>query len=320
MLEILNGGTQSTLQDAGRPGHRHAGIPSGGAADRLNFALANWSVGNAWDAVAIECAMGGLHIKFHKDTIISICGAKMWAQINGTSFQNFKPTSVSKGDILTLSYARNGCRAYIAVAGGLKGDNFLGSVATYIPAKIGGLDGTALKAGDHISIADNPYGPTRRFPNGYVPRLSQHIVLRVLAGPEFEQLTPESQRQLFVGLFEATAQTDRMGARIKGANTKDIRILPTEPISMVSSPLLSGTLQVPPDGLPILSLIDGHCTGGYLRALQVIRADLWQMGQIGPGTRVSFRRCFAPEPLQILKGRNAFYGAEYGGLIDGFAF
>ena len=320
MLEILNGGTQSTLQDKGRAGHQHTGIPAGGAADRLNFALANWSVGNPWDAPAIECALGGLHIRFHQDTVIAICGAKMWAQINGKSFPDFKAVKVSKGDILTLSYARNGCRAYIAVQGGLIGENFLGSIATYIPAKLGGIEGRALRTGDHISIGMVEAGPLQTIPHGYKPRLSEHIVLRVLAGPEFESLTSESQRQLFVGLFEATAQTDRMGARLKGANTKDIRILAQKPISMVSSPLLSGTLQVPPDGKPILSLIDGHCTGGYLRALQVIRADLWQMGQIGPKTRVSFRRCFDGEPKRILNGRNAFYGAEHGGLIDGFAF
>ena len=320
MLEILNGGTQSTLQDRGRAGYQHTGIPAGGAADRLNFALANWSVGNPWDTPAIECALGGLHIRFHRDTVIAICGAKMWAQINGKSLPDFKAVKVSKGDILTLSYARNGCRAYIAVQGGLIGESFLGSVATYIPAKIGGIYGRALRAGDHISVGTVEASSVQTIPNGYKPRLSEHIVLRVLSGPEFESLTSESQRQLFVGLFEATRQTDRMGARLKGANTKDIRILAQKPISMVSSPLLSGTLQVPPDGKPILSLIDGHCTGGYLRALQVIRADLWQMGQIGPKTRVSFRRCFGDEPRRILKARNAFYGADHGGLIDGFAF
>ncbi len=320
MLEILNAGTQSTLQDIGRPGYRHQGIPSGGAADTLNFALANWSVGNPWNSPAIECTMGGLHVKFKSNTVICICGAEMWAQINGKPLQMYKATPVKNGDILTLSYARDGCRAYLAIAGGLEGQAFLGSVATYLPAKLGGINGCALKSGDRLTLATRPISAPRTIPKGYIPRLSRHIILRVMAGPEFKTLTAESQRQLFVGLFEATAATDRMGTRLQSATEKPISIVPARPISMVSGPLLPGTLQTPPDGHPILALIDGHCTGGYPRALQVIRSDLWQAGQIGPGIRVSFRRCFDTEAQAILKGRNAFYAKAYGGLIEGFAF
>jgi len=204
MIEVLNGGTRATIQDAGRPGYRHLGIPQSGAADKLSFALANWMAGNRWDAPAIECALGGLHLKFTENITIALAGAEMWAQINGMNVKNFSPIPVEKGDILTLSFARDGCRAYIAVAGGLKVTEFMGSASTYLP--------------------------------------------------------------------------------------------------------------------PILMLADGHCTGGYPRALQVIRADLWLLGQIAPGSQVSFRRCFTENASKILAGRNSFYGGKYGGLIDGFAF
>ncbi|WP_051279797.1 5-oxoprolinase subunit C family protein [Hellea balneolensis] len=311
MIEVLNGGTRATIQDAGRPGYRHLGIPQSGAADKLCFALANWMAGNRWDAPAIECALGGLHLRFNEPTTIALAGAEMWAQINGQNVKNFSAMRVEKGDILTLSFARDGCRAYIAIAGGLKIAEFMGSASTYLPAEFGGFEGRALRTGDTLAISNRPREAPRKIPQGYTPRLSRHIVLRARSAAEWETLDKPSQRHLFVSPFHASAATDRMGSRLRGDRIKTAKNL-----SMTSSPLLPGTLQVPPDGQPILMLVDGHCTGGYPRALQIIRADLWLLGQIAPGSQVSFRRCFTEQPPQILQARNSFYG----GLIDGFAF
>ena len=310
MINILNGGTQTTLQDAGRPGYRHLGIPSSGAADKLSFALANYLVGNPWNTPALESTLGGLHLRFTEDTVIALAGAEMWAQINGQNLANFTSVPVKAGDILTLSFARHGVRSYLAVAGGLSGQIHFGSQSTYIPAKLGGIEGRALRAGDSLSLSA-PLGERRKIPRGLVPYLSTHVILRARHGPEFEQLTLESRRHLFVSAYTTTPETDRMGARLRGNKVELIK-----PLSMTSSPLLPGTLQLPPNGQPILALIDGHCTGGYARCLQVIRADHWQMGQIGPGTRVSFRRCFLGEDERALARRNEFYG----GLMPGFSF
>lgn len=310
MIEVLQSGTRATLQDAGRPGHRHLGIPTSGAADRLSFAFANWLAGNVWDAPAIECELGGQHFKFHTDTVAALAGANMWAQINGQNIESYTSFAVCKGDILTLSFAREGCRAYLAVAGGLSGEDFLGSVSTYEPAKIGGVEGRALKAGDKFKLKDTA-NTQRKMPIGYQPQLSNHVVLRARQGPEYFDLDLPSQRHLFVSPFYATAQTNRMGARLKGD-----KISLEETGSMTSGPMLPGTLQVTPEGSPILALIDGHCTGGYPRVMQVIRADFWLMGQIGPGTAISFQRCFTGDAPVILKRRNSLYGS----LIDGFEF
>jgi len=315
MIEVLNGGTQTTVQDAGRPGLRHLGVPSSGAADKLSFALANWMAGNRWDAPAIECSLGGLHLRFTSDNTIALAGAEMWAQINGQNVRNFSAMPVHKGDILTLSFVRDGCRAYIAIAGGLKIPEFMGSASTYLPAEFGGHEGRALKVGDTLVTSNRPREAPRKIPQGYTPQLSRHVVLRTRSTPEWEMLDLPSQRHLFVSPFIATPATDRMGSRLRGD-----KIATAQPLSMTSSPLLPGTLQIPPDGEPILMLADGHCTGGYPRALQVIRADLWLLGQIAPGSQVSFRRCFAENAPKILAGRNSFYGGQYGGLIDGFAF
>ena len=310
MIEVLQTGTRITLQDAGRPGHRHEGIPRSGAADKLSFGLANWMVGNDWDSPALECVLGGQHFKFHKDMTVALAGAEMWAQVNGQNVKNFSAFPVKSGDILTLSFARIGCRAYLAVPGGFEGDEFLGSVSTYLPAGLGGYDGRALQTRDKLKTK-NVTAAARSIPNGYAPQFSNHLVFRALEGPEFYDLCLASQRNLFIDPYEATQNTNRMGARLKGN-----KVVPKEVKNMISAPLLPGTLQCPPDGQPILAMTDGHCTGGYLRTLQIIRADLWLMGQIRPGSKISFRRSIGDEALKVLAGRNAFYSS----LMDGFSF
>jgi len=244
----------------------------------------------------LECTLGGLELEFTLPGQIALGGADMSATLNSVAVTPYSPLSVSKGDILTLAYARQGARAYIAVAGGIKGTDFMGSLSTYAAAKLGGSP---------------PMMAARILPREYAPHIGSHIILRVLAGPEYERLTPQSQREIFTTTFQASPASDRMGSRLDGS-TLSLR----QPLSMTSGPLLAGTVQVPPNGQAILTLSDGHCTGGYARALQVITADLWQTGQIGPGMKVSFRRAQDTEAHDILKRRTAFYS----GLIEGFAF
>jgi len=309
-ITIVQSGTQTLIMDAGRPGHRHQGIPGGGAADKLSFAVANHLVGNRWDAPALECALGGLHVRFNEDYTIAISGAQMWSQNQGLNLPLNKAVQVEAGDILTMSFTRAGCRSYLAIAGGIKATPFMGSVSTYLPAKLGGLDGEALKTGDVLDIGE-PQAEPRTLPKGHIPLLSNHIVLRAEQGPEWEYLSDASKRYLFTTPFYATTATDRMGSRLKG----DLVTL-DRPLKMTSSPLLPGSLQIPPDGQPILALADGHCTGGYARALQVIQADLWLLGQIAPGSAVSFRRNIAQNADIILRGKNSYYAD----LIPGFSF
>ncbi len=309
-LKILHSGAQTLIMDAGRPGHRHQGIPGGGAADKLSFAIANHLVGNAWDTPALECALGGLHVKFETSQVIALSGAQMWSQNQGLNLPLNKAVQVNAGDILTMSFTRAGCRAYLAIAGGVEAKSFMGSVSTYLPAKLGGLDGQALKTGNVLKIGPKQ-GDMQSLPGGHIPILSNHIVLRAQRGPEWDTLSDAAKRYLFTTPFYATAATDRMGSRLKG----DYLALDTS-LKMTSSPLLPGSLQVPPDGKPILALADGHCTGGYARAIQVIQADLWLLGQIAPGAAISFRRSLSQDAAEVLRGKNSYY-AE---LIPGFSF
>lgn len=311
MIEIIQNGPATSLQDSGRAGQRHLGIPESGAADRLSFALANHIVGNPWQAPALECTLGGLQIKFTRNATFALSGADMKAKLGDRTAQPNTAHQAKTGDVLTLGFADTGCRAYLAIAGGLSGSSFAGSVATYTQAAIGGIEGRHVKAGDRLESAGLDTSGPQSLPPGYAPKLSRHVILRARPGPEFEYLTPASKRELFTCGFTASAQTDRMGSRLDGQS-----ISLDSPYSMTSSPLLPGTVQIPAGGQPILAMIDGHCTGGYARALQVIRADLWQMGQITPGSKVSFRRCFESELAAITQARHSFYG----NLMDGFTF
>jgi len=134
--------------------------------------------------------------------MIAICGAQMWSQNQGLNLPLNKAVPVSAGDILTMSFARVGCRAYLAVAGGIMAEPFMGSVSTYLPAKLGGLNGEALKTGDVLSLGE-PEGEPQTLPKGHIPVLSNHIVLRAEQGPEWDYLSDASKRYLFTSLTKS---------------------------------------------------------------------------------------------------------------------
>ena len=158
IARVISPGPQTTIQDAGRSGKRHLGVPLSGAADRISLALTNIALGNPWDSPALECTLGGLTLEFTRQSIIALGGTEMSATHNDSPISLYDPISVIAGDQLKLGQARVGMRCYITVAGGVAGSNFLDSVSTHLPARLGGIEGRALIAGDHISSAEKPVG------------------------------------------------------------------------------------------------------------------------------------------------------------------
>lgn len=326
MLDILSPGVRSLVVDRGRPGLRHLGVPRGGAADRLSYQIANWLVGNAAEAHggrgmgAVECALGGLKVRFARTTCFALGGAETDAALDGRAVPLWRARRAEAGQTLALGRARGGARTYLAVGGGVEGARHFGSLSIYPAAGLGANGGHALGAGDKLDTGAERPGNTggarggmgsaaRTLPAGFRPHLSDHAVLRVRSVGEYERLSADSQRRLFVRPWQASVATSRMGTRLEGGRLvlEDVR-------GIVSSPLPTGTVQVPPDGKPILSLVDGHCTGGYARALRVIAADMWRAGQIGPGTRVSFVRAFARDVPALTDAHLALWGA----VVEGF--
>ena len=308
-MKIVSPGTRSLVVDLGRPGHRHRGVPLSGAADRHSYQIANWLVGNAPGAGAIECTLGGLQVEMEHAATVAVCGAEVALRVDGREAPLWTPIAVEAGVTVSLGGVSRGVRNYLAVSGGVEGERHFGSLSTYPLAGLGANGGRALAPGDGLEIGE-AVGPPRELPASLRPRLSNHVTLRARSLGEWERLSPEAKRRLFVAPWTAGGATSRMGARLDGG-----KLALTDDRPLVSSPLLPGTLQVPPDGRPILSLVDGHCTGGYARAIQVVASDMWVAGQVGPGTTVSFHRAFEADPPAILAARMATWGS----VIEGYA-
>lgn len=308
---IIEAGPQTTVQDAGRFGARQLGVPQAGAADRLSFALANRAAGNHWAAPALECTMKGPSLRFEQPTVFAVGGADMSAELNGKTVPLYSNLAARPGDELRLNAPSIGLRTYIAIAGGVAGDDFFSSVSTYMPAKLGGLEGRALRAGDQLCNAGIPTAAPADIDKTMHPRFSNDRVLRAIPGPEAAIFAPESLAQFFSQPLTATRRGDRMGVQLKGAP-----IAPPTENPPVSSPVFPGTVQCPPGGDPFLLLADAQTTGGYARIAQIIDADIHLAGQIKPGDHVWFSEVNAATAREITRKKTALYS----GLLNGFHF
>ena len=307
---VISAGLSTQIQDFGRASHRHNGTPLSGAADRLSLALANYCVGNPYDAAGLEITLSGPELRIDTPATIALCGAAAEFFINDKAAKMNIGHSVSAGDVISVGRVTHGARSYLAISGGIKGSVFLGSVSTYSYAALGGQNGRAIKAGDSVLWNEAELKP-RSIPSGFAPHYGGAIILRAIKGPEFDRLDESSKQALFSASFQASSQTDRMGARLSGA-----KLTLSNAQSMISAPLLPGTLQLPQGGQPILMLVDGHCTGGYPRIAQIIAADHHKLGQIKPGAPIHLHPCTEEQALEALRLRTQLYQS----LISGFAF
>lgn len=311
VAEVVTPGVQSTIQDAGRAGFRHHGVPHGGACDIFSFALTNRAAGNPWNTPALECTATGPILRFTCSTTITLGGADMKAQLGNVSITPYRAYDVQKGDTLSLGPAQTGLRTYIAFAGGLEGDRFLGSSSTFLPAEIGGLHGRALRTGDRLACGDSPCGPPCEIPETLRPRLAHDWVLRATAGPDFEIFSDPARAAFFADAFTASPRESRMGIELTGP-----LVTPPEGFSLRSGPVFPGTVQCPPAGTPFVLLADAQTTGGYPRMAQIIDADLWITGQIRPGDRIWFHAIDPALARTIAAQRNAYCES----VMPGFSF
>ncbi|WP_034387091.1 biotin-dependent carboxyltransferase family protein [Deinococcus sp. YIM 77859] len=281
MLEVVRPGLQTTVQDAGRRA-RALGVPGGGAADPLALRLANALVGNPPQAPALEVTLAGPTLRFHADALVALWGAPFDAALDGQPFPLGRALPVRAGQTLALGGTRRGARAVLAVRGGLEGQPALGSRATDLRSGFGGMEGRALRAGDHLAWAPlPPAAPPRAFLSpALCTATGPQVTLRVLPTSE---ATPDLLAALTGQPFTVGGQTDRMGARLTEAVSA-----PHDP-ARVSLPNVPGGVQLPPDGRPILLLPDAGTHGGYPTPLVVASADLPVLGQLRAGDRVTFR-------------------------------
>lgn len=288
-FEVIKPGLLSTLQDEGRYGQRKYGVITSGPMDLFAHRAANILVGNDRGAAALEITLLGPSMVAQKDMLLSLCGADMEADMDGIRVPLWRPFMIRKGDQLNVHYAVKGCRAYLAVYGGFEVKPVLGSRSTYLRAGIGGHQGRALQAGDDLPVRQEGVGDYL-YHIGSVsafirPGYEENPVVRVVKGKEAALFTDASIRSLMSQSYFVTAQSDRMGYRLEGIR---LELSDGAPSDMISEAVVQGTIQVPPNGQPILLMADCQTTGGYPRIAHVITADLPLVAQVKPGGKLRF--------------------------------
>ena len=288
-LEVLEGGLLTTVQDLGRPGLQRLGIPACGAMDAPALGAANRLVGNPAGAAALECTLAGPRLRLLRSLVLAVAGADLRPVLERSDLGRWEaPVWASflarAGSVLSFEGRRAGARAYLAVAGGLDVPEVLGSRSTDLGSGFGGHAGRALRAGDVLGALPGKGVPGgRSWPEGLRPRGPGGGALRVLLGPQDDQFTPGAVARFLSTEFVLSASSDRMGCRLEGPP-----LAHRGAREIVSDGNVLGSVQVPPDGRPIVMLADRGSTGGYPRIATVIGADVPRLGQLAPGDRVRF--------------------------------
>lgn len=294
-LEVLTPGLFTTVQDSGRCGQQRYGVPVAGAMDAFALRAANALVGNPPDAPALEMTLAGPSLQFNADALIAITGADLGAVLHTPEVEAWPaPLAmalyVRRGSLLEFDGRQSGCRAYLAVAGGLAVPPVMGSGSTYVTGAFGGYRGRALQAGDFIPVgASVQHLPTlagRGLPADRLPPYSENPTVRVVLGPQEDYFTAEAVDTLLSDAYSLSTTSDRMGLRLQGPPLVH-RAAP----EIISSGITLGAIQVPPDRQPIVLTADRQTVGGYPVIATVIRADIPLLAQCVPGvSRIRFRR------------------------------
>ena len=328
MLEVIDGGLQTTVRDMGRKGGQALGIPPSGAQDALALRIANLLVGNPSGgpliiredpgSAGLEITLAGLKVRALAVLVVALTGADLGATVYGEPAPRWEAFLLRAGQVLAFGMARSGARAYLAVHGGIDVPVYLGSRATHIRGQFGGFEGRALKKGDRL-----PIGPAtaashslvgRRLRPELVPTYTAPWQVRVVPGPEAHLFTEQSVATFYATEWKLNPKSDRTGMRYvgpelsfrpgwprylvedAGADSSNIVIDPGAPV---------GTIQVPSGVEPIVLGVDSPSIGGYARIATVISTDMSKVGQTRPLEVTRFVRTFSEAAVAVLKQQEA---------------
>lgn len=312
-IEILKPGLATTVQDAGRPGYYHLGIPLSGALDQGSYVLGNWLVGNPDGAAVLECTLLAPELRFDADAIIAMTGAHALPRVNGIEVQRNTSVGVKAGDRLSFDFLKLGARLYIAVAGGIDVPEVLGSRSTYGLGAFGGLQGRKLQAGDVLPLGQ-PAANARagRVASAeHLPVLEKSAELRVLPGLYFHRLRDDSVDSFFADTWTVAPEADRIGYRYRNGTPLSFheRTPPfgagSDPSNIVDAGYPYGSIQVPSGREPIILHRDAVSGGGYAMLGAVISADMDVIAQMQPNHKARFVRVSMSQALQARAERRA---------------
>jgi biotin-dependent carboxylase-like uncharacterized protein len=297
VFEVLAPGLLTTIQDAGRTGHRDEGVPPSGACDPVSLVVANRLAGNPPGAPVLECTLLGPELLVLADVTIALAGADLGAtaQPSGRHLGPGQAHRLAAGERLSMpgSGESRGCRAYLAVAGGFDVPVVLGSRSTSLVGGFGGLEGRALRTGDRLAAGSSATGPGGEAPRGGTRLLLPHpdAPVRVLPAPSLSGSGggEAARASLCDATWGVSPVSDRRGLRLVGPP-----IAPSAPSDGGSHGVIPGTVQLSPDGAPLVLLADAGTTGGYPVIAVVISADLDIVGQARPGGTLRFQQVDLP--------------------------
>jgi KipI family sensor histidine kinase inhibitor len=308
LVTVLAPGLLTTVQDLGRWGHQDVGVSVSGAMDTMAHRLANICVGNAEGTATLEVTIAGPTLRLESAAILAVTGADLSATLDGAPITMNAPIAARAGATLRFGDRRYGARAYLAFDGGIDTRPVLGSRATHLPTRMGGMNGRALRAGDRI-----PLGTTRA--SAHTPRIApppaRPVSLRLIPGPDTHSRTQLDR--LIATRFMVSTQSNRMGYRLV-AHTDQTATFAGDAADVeeaISEAVVAGSVQIPPSGAPMLLMADRHTIGGYPQIATIISADLPFAGQLAPGDAVRFALCTPSEAHAALMAQEEWFRAVH---------
>lgn len=278
MVKVLKPGFFSTIQDLGRVGHQHFGVPFSGVMDSYSALMANAILGNDKNAAVIEMTMAGAEIQFNCSTNICISGADMNPKINSTVIKLHRAVEIKTGDILSFGKCNYGFRSYLAVSGGFRTKVVMGSRSLYR----GITNQFKLNKNDELPISDYISGYQK---HASIKLNANHFAsktIEVYKGPEFDLLSKAQQEKLLLKPFTISKENNRMAYQLN-------ETLPNSLRSIITSPVLPGTVQLTPSGKLIVLMRDCQTTGGYPRILQLKEASINALSQKFTNQGIAFK-------------------------------
>ena len=298
-LKILHPGLLSLIQDTGRVGFYRHGITLGGPADKLSYLWANRLCGNRAHTPAMEITLGGLEVEATGPLQMAVTGADVELSINGNPMHLWRSYNLAAGDRIRLGACRGGVRNYLAVRGGFKVPLIFNSAATVVRENLGGLDGKPLKQGSVVEAESSESERMFAMPDESRPRFKgEPITLRTVPGWHARDLPRALKQDFFSRRFAVSSHSNRMGVRLQGAPLPGLDQVPR---ALVSEGIVPGTIQLPPEGGPIVMLCDHQTIGGYPKLGTVITVDQWRLAQARPGQTVTFSPVTAARAAALLR-------------------
>lgn len=306
MIRVREGGVSTTVQDEGRFGLYHLGMPPSGALDHYSYRVANLLVGNDEGAAALEATFNGPTLEFEEDCVVAVTGADLPPLLEGDEMPPWTAFTARAGQALSFDYLRAGARAYIAVAGGFDVPVVFGSRSTYALCAVGGVDGRPIQEGDVLRVGQAPSPPRVLEGRSVVPRLRVEFAreweIRVIMGLCDYRLTEEGRRAFLESDWVLTPAADRIGYRYKGPELEFAPREPpfgagSDPSNVVDAPYPVGSIQVPAGVEPIVLLNDAVTGGGYVTVGTVISADFVRLAHAKTHDKTRFRSVDLDEAL-----------------------